>query len=160
MSMLSASLQPTLRRADWDGLGQVTTQVLLLYRQQPGRRSLRLLAKLGITTKYVTLWSQDQVEAATLAGFDMILYEADNTDMAEIRATLTWVRTSSKAPLVVLMNVAHAEQMLMALAAGADAVLTPPMKPALVVAHCRALLRRWQHGGHPQSIVAAVTASQ
>ncbi len=159
--MFSASLQPTLRRADWDDPVQDATQVLLLYRQQePGQRSLRLLAKLGITAKHRTLWPHDQVEAATLVGFDMILYEADNTDMAEIRATLTWVRTSSKAPLVVLMNVAHAEQMLMALAAGADAVLTPPMKPALVVAHCRALLRRWQHGGHPQSIVAAVTASQ
>ena len=95
-----------------------------------------------------------------LAGFDMILYEADNTDMAEIRATLTWVRTSSKAPLVVLMNVAHAEQMLIALAAGADAVLTPPMKQTIAVAHCRALLRRWRCAGHKQPMVATVTASQ
>lgn len=90
----------------------------------------------------------------------MILCEANNTNLAEILATLIWVRTSSKAPLVVLMNAAHAEQMLLALAAGADAVLTPPMKQALVVAHCRALLRRWQNAGHQQSIVAAVTALQ
>ena len=159
--MISASLQPTLRRADWDGLGQVTTQVILLYRQQqPGQRSLRLLAKLGITTKHVTLWPQDQVEAATLAGFDMILYEADNTHLTELQATLAWMRASSKAPLVVLTDISRAEQTLLALAAGADAVITPPMKPAIIVAYCRALLRRWQHTGHTLPTLAAVTSPQ
>jgi|GEM_PF-963664 len=161
MIPIDAFSQPTLRRADWTNQEQDTPQAILLYRQpQPGQRALRLLAKLGITTEHVALCPHDQVDAVMFTGCSMILYEADNTHLAELQATLTWVRTSSKAPLVVLMNAAHTEQTLLALVAGADAVITPPMKPAIVVAHCRALLRRWRQTGHKPPMLAAVTAAQ
>jgi hypothetical protein len=138
-----------------------TTEVLLLC-QQPAAsaNTIRLLAGLGVELTCVKVCVLGDIGAVTLDRFDLILYEAGSRYAVELQATLNWVRTSSRAPLVVLAGGASAEEALLALVAGADAVITPAIRQEIAVAHCHALLRRWRRARPGLPPVGAALAPQ
>lgn len=79
-----------------------------------------------------------------LAECDLILVEAFGPVTDEQQATLDQIRQSSRAPMVMLTTGERAERTIEGLLAGADAVISLTTALEVMVAHCRALLRRWQ----------------
>lgn len=161
MVSIAATLPPPVCQGNERVPGRETTQVLFLCQQAlPGAKARHLLDSLGLTQLHVALCSLDQVDVATIADFDLILYETDDAQAMEVQATLTWLRMSSRAPLVVLARATSAEYALLALIAGADAVITPAIRLEIVVAQCHALLRRWRLSRQNLPTVDAALAPQ
>ena len=76
-------------------------------------------------------------------GFDLLVFESSAYLDADIRSALTQIRVGSRAPLVLLTVNYSGESKLNALRAGADAIFPISVPSIVILAHCRALLRRW-----------------
>jgi DNA-binding response OmpR family regulator len=79
-----------------------------------------------------------------LFDYDLILVEAIGLVNEEQQARLSQIRRGSKAPVVVFTQNERPERTIEGLLAGADAVISLTTALDVMVAHCRALLRRWQ----------------
>lgn len=79
-----------------------------------------------------------------LVGCDLILFEAFGPMSPEQNATLISIRTTSTAPLVLLIGSARPDRTINGILAGADAVMPFNTATDVFVAHCRALVRRWR----------------
>lgn len=78
-----------------------------------------------------------------LPSFDLIMLESfGQVDVSTI-AAVSSIRMGSRAPLVVLMSSYARNEMIDALYAGVDAVWALGMPREMLLARCRALLRRW-----------------
>jgi DNA-binding response OmpR family regulator len=116
---------------------------LLHGKQSPHGQTLRVLTALGASSVCVTVW-ESAASAATFASFDLILYEAVGIASGEMQTALHQLRMHSKAPLVAFTSVVQSELTLLALRAGADAVIPLTQRQDIITAHCLALIRRWQ----------------
>ncbi len=78
-----------------------------------------------------------------LSSFDLIMLESfGQVDVSTI-AAVSSIRMGSRAPLVMLMSSYARNEMIDALYAGVDAVWALGMPKEMLLARCRALLRRW-----------------
>ncbi len=117
---------------------------LLHGKRSPHTKTLHVLKALGASAALMAIWGS-AVSATTFASFDLILYEAMGIAPAEVQTALCQIRMHSKAPLVALTASARAELTVLALNAGADAVIPLTERQEIITAHCFALIRRWQH---------------
>ncbi len=78
-----------------------------------------------------------------LPHFDLILLESFGQVDASTISAVSSIRMGSRAPLVVLMSSYARNEMIDALYAGVDAVWALGMPREMLLARCRALLRRW-----------------
>jgi len=78
-----------------------------------------------------------------LPHFDLIMLESFGQVDASTISAVSSIRMGSRAPLVVLMSSYARNEMIDALYAGVDAVWALGMPREMLLARCRALLRRW-----------------
>jgi DNA-binding response OmpR family regulator len=91
----------------------------------------------------VQIMSNDDTSLAAMANFDLIVFNAGNLQSDHICSILLKIRAASLAPLIVLTNEPAEEQVVAVLQTGADAVLSLDVPAEVMVAHCKALLRRY-----------------
>lgn len=78
--------------------------------------------------------------------FDMMILHVSTQTPEQVAEVVFQIRVGQKAPLMLLTDQEPLTFLLAALPAGADAVLAIYTPVEVIVAHCRALLRRWsQH---------------
>jgi DNA-binding response OmpR family regulator len=77
-----------------------------------------------------------------LAHVDLILLEAIDCVDGIVETIVARIRLKSRVPLVVLTDGYSTEQLVTALAAGADAIWTFNTPVKVLIARCRAMLRR------------------
>jgi DNA-binding response OmpR family regulator len=125
-----------------------STRVALLYHGRSHRHKVQQVVNhIADETVVIDLQSVDETLCEVVAECDLIVVEALGHSTPSQHRALQWIRTSSLAPVVVLTNRLQSEQTIDALTAGADAVISLEMAPDAIVAHCRALMRRWR--AHP-----------
>ena len=78
-----------------------------------------------------------------LPSFDLIMLESFGQVDVSTLAAVSSIRMGSRAPLVMLMSSYARTEMIDALQAGVDAVWALGMPKEMLLARCRALLRRW-----------------
>ncbi len=125
-----------------------STRVALLYQGRSRRRKIQhIVNHIADETIAVNLDSASESLCEAVADCDLILIDcAARTNMRQ-RQMLKWIRVGSLAPVVVLVTDDPAEQAFDAIAAGADAVISLHLSSSVIVAHCKALMRRWR--SHP-----------
>jgi DNA-binding response OmpR family regulator len=79
--------------------------------------------------------------------FDLILLRVTDQTYGRVREVIHQVRAYNRAPILLLTDQHLYEWSLVALPAGADAVVLVDAPPEITVARCRALLRRWLASG-------------
>jgi DNA-binding response OmpR family regulator len=81
-----------------------------------------------------------------LAKVDLVMVEVAGQVDAEINLLLDDIRSTSHAPVVLLTDNYTLEWSIATLVAGADAVVTVNTPDDVIIARCKALLRRWLPG--------------
>lgn len=98
-------------------------------------------------TVAVDLSSFDESLCEAVADCDLIVVEAAGHSTPQQQRALQWIRVSSLAPVVILTNRLQTDHTVDTITAGADAVIPLDLAHDAIVAHCRALMRRWRD--HP-----------
>jgi DNA-binding response OmpR family regulator len=78
-----------------------------------------------------------------LAKADLLLVEAGSLLDKEIHPLLNQIRLRSRAPVMLLTDHHNLDWSIATLTAGADAVVSHTTPDEVIVARCKALLRRW-----------------
>ncbi|MCB0113141.1 MAG: hypothetical protein KDD84_03605, partial [Caldilineaceae bacterium] len=92
-------------------------------------------------------WSSlDSLPHESLDGVDLVLIDAFVDFESTVQMAAARLRIKSRMPLVMLTQAYSSEQLVLALRSGIDAILSYDTSPALLMAHCNALLRRWRTG--------------
>ena len=124
---------------------QNPARIALLYNEHHYHAKVVQLARcLADTNVHIWLEGAGSDLPEELAECDLILVEAFGTVDNERQAMLNQIRAGSRAPVVMLTSGERAERTIEGLLAGADAVISLSTALDVMVAHCRALLRRWQ----------------
>ncbi len=92
---------------------------------------------------HVQMLEMDEALYDNLPRYDLILLESFGQVDANTLAAVSSIRMGSRAPLVMLMSSYARTEMIDALQAGVDAVWALGMPREMLLARCRALLRRW-----------------
>ena len=112
--------------------------------QDPNKNSDRLsqmFTEEGLSVQSV---ENDEYLYDHLGRYDLIMLESFGQVDADTLAAVESIRMGSQAPLVMLMSSYARAEMIDALQAGADAVWALGMPREMLLARCRALLRRWK----------------
>lgn len=91
----------------------------------------------------VWLVNGDHLPLEQVLCFDLILLESSSKSIPQMQKSLKRIRLGSRAPLILLTDEYSVQWSLDALQAGADAILPINAPNDVVLARCRALLRRW-----------------
>ena len=112
-----------------------------VYAESYSYRSLMLLELLGGEHRRFNASTLASLNLEELARCDFILLDASSMTLIEMQEVITWIRSATLAPLVVLMvrELAHEAA---ALQAGADAVIAFSESLEVSVALCKATIRR------------------
>jgi DNA-binding NarL/FixJ family response regulator len=84
------------------------------------------------------------VTSQQLADADLIFLDALGQVEGMVETVVSRIRLESRVPLVMLTDGHSTEQLVTALAAGADAIWSLNMPLEVLMARCEALLRRWK----------------
>ncbi|MBX2999617.1 MAG: response regulator transcription factor [Caldilineaceae bacterium] len=117
--------------------------VWLRQRRQMGENAVRLQG--GMKAQGLLLEVVDVFDATSsqLAGADLILLDAFDRVDGIVETIVARIRMESRVPLVMLTDGYSTEQLVTALTAGADAVWALNIPVEVLMARCKALLRRW-----------------
>lgn len=117
--------------------------VWLRQRRQMGENALRL--QRGMKAQGLLLEVADvfDASAAQLANADLILLDAFDRVDGIVETIVARIRLESRVPLVMLTDGYSTEQLVTALTAGADAIWSLNIPMEVLMARCKALLRRW-----------------
>lgn len=85
------------------------------------------------------------VNSQQLAEADLIFLDALGQVEGIVETVVSRIRLESRVPLVMLTDGHSTEQLVIALAAGADAIWSLNMPLKVLMARSEALLRRWKH---------------
>jgi DNA-binding response OmpR family regulator len=125
-----------------------STRVALLYHGRSHRHKVQQIVNcMADETVAVDLNAVDESLCEMVADCDLVVVEAFGYVTPVHRRALQWIRAGSLAPIVVLINKAQPDHTVDAIMAGADAVISLEQTSDAIVAHCRALVRRWR--AHP-----------
>lgn len=80
--------------------------------------------------------------------YDLLILEYPRCNRRELARLITRIRRVCSAPIIVLSRCDEADLTVAALHAGADTVVANNTAEEVIVARCRALLRRWQPTRH------------
>lgn len=124
----------------------VTTAHIVWLRQRNHIEEPRQELANQMRTQGVTLTIVDAFEVSSdeLLRADLILLDAFDSLEGSIEMVVARVRFESRVPLIMLTNGYSSEQLVGALTAGADAIWSQHTPIELLVARCKALLRRWR----------------
>lgn len=117
--------------------------VWLRQRSELGKRSLQVQNKIRFQGVHLEVVDALGVSSDQLARADLILLEAFDRFDGMIETVLADIRLESRVPLVILTNDYSTDQLITALAAGADAIWDINAPQEILLARCKALLRRW-----------------
>jgi DNA-binding response OmpR family regulator len=108
------------------------------------------------TTSIVSKFSQNGMDVRVVRVDDEMLEQLTKVDLVmvevtgrideEINMLLDDIRSNSHAPVVLLTDNYTLEWSIATLVAGADAVVTVNTPDEVIIARCKALLRRWLPG--------------
>lgn len=87
--------------------------------------------------------SQESTPGEACRYFDLILLRVTDQTYAQVREMIYQIRAFNRAPIMLLTDQQTYEWSLVALPAGADAVVLADAPTEIIVARCLALLRRW-----------------
>jgi DNA-binding NarL/FixJ family response regulator len=125
-----------------------STRVALLYHGRSHRHKVQQIVNhIADETIAVDLDSVSESLCEVVADCDLIVVESLGYVNPRQHQALKWIRISSLAPVVVLTHAVHTDRTIDAIASGADAVIPLSVAQDVIVAHCRALMRRWR--SHP-----------
>jgi DNA-binding response OmpR family regulator len=102
-----------------------------------------LLSKFLQNEIHVQLVSFAEGMAGQFTKADLLLIEVNNLLDKEIHLLLNQIRLRSQAPLMLLTDHHSLDWSVATLSAGADAVVSQTTPDEVIVARCKALLRRW-----------------
>jgi len=105
-----------------------------------GEELYRQMQSQGVT---LTIVDAFDVTADELLRADLVLLDAFDSLEGSIETVVARVRFESRVPLVMLTNGYSSEQLVTALTAGADGIWSHNTPFELLLARCKALLRRW-----------------
>lgn len=117
--------------------------VWLRQRRQIGDNALCL--QQGMKAQGLCLEIADvfDVSSTQLADADLILLDAFDRVDGTVETIVARIRLESRVPLVMLTDGYSTEQLVTALTAGADAIWALNIPVEVLMARCKALLRRW-----------------
>jgi DNA-binding response OmpR family regulator len=125
-----------------------STRVALLYHGRSHRHKVQqIVNQIADEAIAVDLHTTSESLCEAVADCDLIIVEALGYTTVLQQRALESIRSSSLAPVVVLINKQHPDHTVDAIASGADAVISLELAHDAIVAHCRALMRRWR--AHP-----------
>jgi DNA-binding response OmpR family regulator len=125
-----------------------STRVALLYHGRSHRHKVQQIVNhIADETIAVDLDSANESLCEVVADCDLIVVESLGHINPRQRQALKWIRISSLAPVVVLTHAVQTDRTIDAIASGADAVIPLNFAHDVIIAHCRALMRRWR--AHP-----------
>ncbi|RIK42501.1 MAG: hypothetical protein DCC55_08680 [Chloroflexi bacterium] len=105
-----------------------------------------LRESLAAQSLWVYIMAQEGAPGEACRHFDLILLRITDQTYTQVRETIHQIRTCNRAPIVLLTDQQTYEWSLVALPAGADAVMLADAPVGIIVARCMALLRRWLSG--------------
>jgi DNA-binding response OmpR family regulator len=117
--------------------------IWLRQRRQMGENALKL--QRGMKAQGFLLEIADVFDASStqLANADLILLDAFDRVDGIVETIVARIRLESRVPLVMLTDGYSTEQLVTALTAGADAIWALNIPVEVLMARCKALLRRW-----------------
>lgn len=108
--------------------------------ESQGQELYRQMQAQGIK---LTIIDAFDVASDELLSADLVLLDAFDSLDGSIETVVARIRFESRVPLIVLTNGYSSEQLVTALTAGADAIWSQNTPIDLLLARCKALLRRW-----------------
>jgi DNA-binding response OmpR family regulator len=117
--------------------------VWLRQRRQMGESALRLQRGMKAQGLLVEVADVFDATPAQLANADLILLDAFDRVDGIVETIVARIRMESRVPLVMLTDGYSTEQLVTALTAGADAIWALNIPVEVLMARCKALLRRW-----------------
>lgn len=127
---------------------QQSTRVVLLHKNHPHHHKVvQLMTCMTEETVALDLETAGEALNEVIGDCDLIVVEAFGRVTPAQWQTLDAIRTECYAPVVMLTNVEWEERTISGINAGADAVIPLTMATEVILAHCRALVRRWR--SHP-----------
>lgn len=141
------NISPRLHRAHWSDRLNGAAILWLRARGQVNDRALDLQKAMkaqGMKLKVVDVFD---VSASQLAEADLIMLDGFERLDGTIETVLASIRLEHRIPLVILTNGYSTEQLVTALTAGADAIWAVNIPLEVLLARCKALLRRAQSSG-------------
>lgn len=127
----------------------LTRVALLHYGPGHHRKVLKLVNDIAGETIMLSPDTGREGLGSAVRNCDLILIEAPYHLSPKQRQAIRWIRTGSLAPVVVLTGDKHTDDMVDTIAAGADAVISLQTASDAILAHCRALMRRWSSHSCP-----------
>lgn len=112
--------------------------------QDPNKNSDRLSQMFTDAGLFVQIVDNDEHLYDHIGHFDLIMLESFGQVDGSTLSAVESIRMGSRAPLVMLMSSYARTEMIDALQAGVDAVWALGMPREMLLARCRALLRRWK----------------
>ena len=84
-----------------------------------------------------------EISSTDISRADLVLLDAFGSVDGSIETVVARIRFESKVPLIMLTDGSSIEQLVTALTAGADAIWSLNTPVEVLLARCKALLRRW-----------------
>jgi DNA-binding response OmpR family regulator len=117
--------------------------VWLRQRRQMGENALCLQKGMKAQGLFLEVADVFDVSSAQLAIADLILLDAFDRVDGIVETIVARIRLENRVPLVMLTDGYSTEQLVTALTAGADAIWALNIPVEVLMARCKALLRRW-----------------
>lgn len=127
-------------------LARSTASVRVVWYQPSGEerpKSASILSKFSQHGMDVQMVQLDKGLIDQLSQVDLIMIETASQSDQAVNLLIDDIRSNSRAPLVLLTDNYTLEWSISNLIAGADAIITVNTPDEVVVARCKALLRRW-----------------
>lgn len=107
---------------------------------EKARELARQMQEEGLT---LTVLNAYEVSSADLLNADLVLLDAFESLEGSVETVVSRIRFESRVPLIMLADGYSTEQLVSALTGGADAIWSPRTPVEILLARCKALLRRW-----------------
>jgi DNA-binding response OmpR family regulator len=127
--------------------GQYKDAVLVLWLRSSSSNNQRaetLLDRLREEGMEIDKSSTHDLSKVSLDAYDLILISVTHVEYGRIDELLGAIRRISRAPIVLLTEQYSLDWFVSAVRAGADAAADAHTPDEVLLAHCRALLRRWR----------------
>jgi DNA-binding response OmpR family regulator len=128
------------------GMTLPATTIRLLWLQPSATEGLlesSLRERLSAQSLAIYSMVQEQLPGEAFRHFDLILLRVTDQTYGQVRETIHQIRACNRAPILLLTDQQTYEWSLVALPAGADAVVLADAPTEIIIARCLALLRRW-----------------
>lgn len=133
----------TAAETSFVGSARSARVVWLRQRNQDDEKATELARQMenqGLTLKVVDAYT---VSTPELLNADLILLDAFESLEGSIETIVSRIRIESRVPLIILADGYSTEQLVFALTGGADAIWSLRTPVEILLARCKALLRRW-----------------